>query len=125
MLAIRIKGTSGPRSSAFSDLLLVVLGLWLDLGEDREADQSDEGHGHAIHVQEATPGLAQKHDAQHHQPYGPGFQVPCAQVPKRHFLIAPKVTPRSRCLRNTKVKIATGKRTRRVPAAIAVQSVTP
>src|SRR3954468_23429290 len=42
-----------------------------------------------------------------------------------HFLIAPNVTPRSRCLRSRNVKTATGNRNSTVPAAIAVQSVIP
>src|SRR5690349_16191244 len=125
MLAIRANRIGEPRAFASSDVVLVVLGQRLDLGEDRESDQSHERDGDAVDMQEAIPRLAQEHDAEHHQPYGSGFQVPRAQMPKRHFLIAPKVTPRSRCWRSMKVKSATGRRNRTVPAAIAVQSVTP
>ena len=42
-----------------------------------------------------------------------------------HFLMAPNVTPRSRCLRSRNVNTATGNRNKTVPAAIAVQSVIP
>src|SRR5689334_3723761 len=42
-----------------------------------------------------------------------------------HFLIAPNVTPRNRCLRSRNVNTATGSRNKTVPAAIAVQSVIP
>src|SRR6516164_4563423 len=124
MLAIRVTDAC-EALFASSGALLVVLGQRLDLGKDREPNQSDQGHSQAVDVQEAAPRLAQEHDAEHHQPDGAGFQILCAQLSKRHFLIAPKVTPRSRCLRSRKVKIATGRRNMRVPAAMAVQSVTP
>src|SRR5882672_9776491 len=113
MLAISTNGTGEPRPLSSSGAFLVVLGQRLDLGEDREPDQSNERDGHAVDVEEAAPGLAQKHDAQHHQPYAGGLEISCTQLskchrctlqsklfswPAHHFLIAPKVTPRSKCL---------------------------
>src|ERR1700722_14635337 len=130
MLAIRADRTRGARQLPSSGALLVILGQRLDLGEDRVPDQPNERDAETVDVEKAAPGLAQEDDAQHHQPYAARLEISGAQLSKghwstHHFRIAPKVTPRSRCRRNRKVKIATGRRNRRVPAAIAVQSVIP
>src|SRR5690606_20601351 len=86
-------------------------------------------------VQEQVPGLAQRDDAEHHddhrrrletaQPPRPHRRRSLLLAGRAHLRIAPKVTPRRRWLRNRKVKIATGTRNRKVPAAITVQSGRP
>src|SRR6266404_5665854 len=85
MLAIRTNVTRGTRPLPSSGaLLVVVLGQRLDLGEDREPDQSNERDAETVDVEKAAPGLAQKDDAQHHQPYAAGLQISCTQLSKCH-----------------------------------------
>src|SRR5229473_2062355 len=84
MLAIRTDGTRGARPLPSSGALLVVLGQRLDLGEDREPDQSNQRDAETVDVEKAAPGLAQEDDTQHHQPYAAGLQISCAQLSKCH-----------------------------------------
>lgn len=53
------------------------------------------------------------------------FALNCLNILAPHFLMAPKVTPLSRCFLRKKVNMATGKRKRKVPAAMVGQSLIP
>src|SRR5580704_7592027 len=57
----------------------------LDLREDREADQSDDGDRDPVRVQHAAPRLAEGDDPQHHQPHEPGLEVLRRDPPEGHL----------------------------------------
>src|SRR4051794_27141399 len=59
--------------------------LWrLDLGKDGEADEADQDDRHAIAMQHLDPWLAERHDAEHHQPLGDGLEVARAELLEGH-----------------------------------------
>src|SRR5665213_2450702 len=116
--------------------LSIPLGAGLDPGEDVEADQPRQNDGHAVAMQPPDPWLTQGGDTENHDPLRPRFKIAGADffeahravlgsLGRAHLRIAPKVTPRKRCLRRRNVKIATGSRNRNEPTAITVQSVNP
>src|SRR5207253_11359128 len=94
------------------------------LAGDGEADDACEEHVEGVAEDVDRPGLHEHHEPQRDQSDG-------RTLPRRaseealHLRIAPKVMPRSRCLRNSTVKNSTGNRNGVVPAAIAGQSRPP
>src|SRR2546426_10327129 len=101
------------------------------LAGDRVADDAGQQHGETVAVDVDRPRLHQHHQAEADEPFGAALPSGLAQPPRggtlgtAHLRIAPKVTPRSRCLRSSTVKNSTGSRNSVVPAAIAGQSRPP
>src|SRR5690606_23785970 len=123
--------------SAISAIELFFSGFRRDMRGDEKTYQPDDDDGEPVAMQKKDPRLAERHDAEDHDIHRDRFQIfrvdgakahrlpPVAFLHVPHLRMAPKVTPLSRWLRSTKVKIATGSKNSTVPAAITVQSGRP
>src|SRR5436190_10683584 len=110
-LLMRISAMSGP---------------FRQLAADGEADDAGQQDGEAVTEDLLRPGLHQHHQAGADQRGGDMLPGRAAEkAADVHLRIAPKVTPRSRCLRSSTVNTSTGSTNSVVPAAMAGQSRPP
>src|ERR1043165_7692443 len=100
--------------------------LLRQLAGDGVADHAGEQHREGVAVDVDRPGLHQHHEAQGDHSHGAELPRSAAEkLLQTHLRIAPKVMPRSRCLRNSTVKNSTGSKNSVVPEDLAGQSRPP
>src|SRR5205085_12173130 len=121
--------TAVKSANCFCRLRMRISAMSVPLGQlagDREADDACQQHGEAVAEDVERPGLHQHHEAGADDGRGAELPRPAAEEAcEVHFRMAPKVTPRRRCLRSRTVNTSTGSRNSVVPAAIAGQSSPP
>src|SRR5262245_8962888 len=103
------------------------MGLLRKMADDDEHHRAQQGYDEGPGIERESEGLHEHEDArgdQHRCQHLPGAAAQMQQSVEKscHLRTAPKVMPRSRCLRRRIVKTMTGTRNRVAPAATAGQS---